>query len=259
MLNRFQLLLITGLVMGTLWAANDHFVGKWKLNPSRSKLTDEVKVESLGGNKYAFDFGSGNAETVLADGTDQPGNFESTLSVTIEGPNTWKIVRKKDGRIIITAMWNLSDDANTLTDHFTGVQSDGTSSRLDYVYKRTAGTAGFAGSWESTSEQMNSTVELQIKPYQVDGLSFNRPVEEITRNIKFDGKDYPAVGPNLPTGFVSSGRRVDARTLQLTDKIDGKIIDTQQVELSSDLRTLTIAISLAGQSKPRNIFVFERE
>src|SRR6476660_4674627 len=97
--STIQLLLVAGLVTGTFWA-NDHFVGKCKLNPSRSKLTDEMKVESVGGNKYAFDFGSGNAETIEADGTDQPGIFGTTLSVTVEGPNTWKVIRKKDGRTI---------------------------------------------------------------------------------------------------------------------------------------------------------------
>jgi len=65
-----QLLLVAFLATGTLWAANDPFVGKWKLNPSQSKLTDQMKVEAAGANKYAFDFGGGTAETVVADGTD---------------------------------------------------------------------------------------------------------------------------------------------------------------------------------------------
>ena len=47
------------LATGTLWAANDPFVDKWKLNPSKSKLTDRMKVEAAGPNKYALDFGSG--------------------------------------------------------------------------------------------------------------------------------------------------------------------------------------------------------
>jgi len=32
----FQLLLAACLVTETLWAANDPFVGKWKLNPSKA-------------------------------------------------------------------------------------------------------------------------------------------------------------------------------------------------------------------------------
>ncbi|HVH71960.1 MAG TPA: hypothetical protein VNB49_12710, partial [Candidatus Dormibacteraeota bacterium] len=107
---------------GALWAADDPFVGEWKLNPSKSKLTDEMTVETAGANKYAFDFGGGNPETILADGTDQPGNGGTTFSVTVLGPDSWKLVRKKDGRPILTGNWKLSQDGNTLTDNLTGVQ-----------------------------------------------------------------------------------------------------------------------------------------
>jgi DNA-directed RNA polymerase subunit E'/Rpb7 len=57
---------------------------------------------------------------------------------------------------------------------------------------------------------------------------------------------------------VSSGRRVNERTLELTDKIKGRITDTQRIELSPDLKTITITMNPAGQSKP-NIFMFDRE
>jgi hypothetical protein len=69
------------LAIGTLWAANDPFVGKWKVNPSKSKLTDEMKVEVAGENKYTFTFGPGAVDTIVADGTDQPAMQGTTLSV----------------------------------------------------------------------------------------------------------------------------------------------------------------------------------
>ena len=259
MLNRIcWLLLVTCSVNGTSWAADNSFVGRWKLNPSRSKLSDEMKVERVSGNKYAFDFGSGHPETVVADGTDQPGDLATTLAVTIEAPNKWKVVRKKDGATIITATWELSQDGHTLTDHFTSTSSNGTKSSLDYVYDRTAGTAGFAGTWESDSVQVNSVFEFQIQPYEEDGLSFINIAQQTTKNIKFDGKDYPGSGPSLPKGFTTSGQRVSALTLQLTDKVAGKIMDTRQVDLSPDLKTLTMTVRTMNQSKP-NILVFERQ
>src|SRR5579859_1725399 len=114
-----RLVLVGGLMAAALWAANDPFVGEWKLNASKSKLTDVMKVASVGGNKYAFDFGGGNPETIVVDGTDQPGVDGTTLSVTAEGPDSWKVVRKKDGRILITGIWELSKDGETLRDDFT--------------------------------------------------------------------------------------------------------------------------------------------
>jgi hypothetical protein len=253
----FELLLVACLGTGALWAANDPFVGEWKLNPARSKLTDQMKVESVGANKYVFDFGGGS-ETIVVDGTDQPGNFGSTLSVTVEGPGTWKVIRKKDGRMLITATWKLSKDGNTLTDDFTGIEPNGSTFNLNYVYKRTAGSSGFAGTWESTSETVNSVFVLQVRPYEGDGLSFIDPSEEETKNVKFDGKDYPNLGPNVVPGSASSVRRVNERTLEMTDKIDGKVMDAQQIELSSDLKTLTMTVHTVGRSEP-NILVFERQ
>jgi hypothetical protein len=50
---------------------------------------------------------------------------------------------------------------------------------------------------------------------------------------------------------------VNERTLEMTDKINGKIMNTQQIKLSSDLRTLTMTMQTVGRSEP-NILVFER-
>ena len=253
----FQLLLVACLAVGTLWAANDPFVGKWKLNPSKSKLTDQMKVEAIGANKYAIDFGGGT-ENIVADGTDQPGLDGTTLSITVEGPMTWKVVRKKDGRTLVTGIWKLSKDGQTLSDAFTANQSNGSTFSLDYVYKRTAGSTGFSGTWESTSEKVNSVFEIRIRPYEEGGLSFVVPAEDSTKSLKFDGKDYPNQGTNVAPGSASSGRRVDERTLEITDKKNGKTIATQKIEISLDLKTLTMTMQPVGRSKP-NILVFDRE
>ena len=258
MSNRIgRLLLVACLVISTSWAADNPFIGRWKLNPSRSKLSDEMKVERVSENKYAFDFGSGHPETIVADGTDQPADFATTLAVTVESPNKWQVVRKKDGIAIITATWELSQDNKKLTDHFTSTSSNGTKSSVDYVYERTAGTTGFAGTWESDSVQVNSVFEFQIQPYEEDGLSFINPAQQTTRNIKFDGKDYLVSGPNLPKDSTTSGHRVSALTIQLTDKLAGKIMDTRQVDLSADFKTLTMTVRTMNHSKP-NILVFDR-
>jgi hypothetical protein len=253
-----QLFLAVCLLTGTLSAATEPFTGKWKLNPSRSTLSDQMKVEAAGSNKYNLIFSGDNVETIVADGTDQPGLFGSTLSVTVEAPDSWKVVRKTDGRITIVGLWKLSADGSTLTDNFTGYRPDGSTSNLHYVYKRTAGTSGFPGTWESVTEQVNSSFELQIQPYQEDGLSFIYPGSSMTKSVKFDGKDYPGSGPNAPAGYTSSLLRVNAQTLQMTDKMNGKLFDTQQIELSADGKTLTMTTSIPGRTKP-NIMVFDRE
>jgi hypothetical protein len=243
----FQWFLISCLMTGVLWAADNPFVGDWKLNPSKSKMPDEMKVESLGANKYSFDFeGSDSVETIVIDGTDQPGEGGTTLSVTDEGPNAWKVVRKKDGRMIISANWKLSKDGNTLTDEFSLIAPNGSASTVNYVYDRRGVGAGFAGTWVSTSEAVAAdfVYVIQIRPYQGGGFSIIDSSSHQTTNVKLDGKD---------------ARLRDEHTLELTDKgSDGKVNDTQQYELSSDLKTLTLTQHITGRTEPR-VFVFERQ
>ena len=253
--HTFQLLLVACLMAGTSPAATDSFVGDWKLNPSKSKLTDVMKVENLGSGKYAFDFGGG-AESIVVNGTDQNGAYGTVLSVTVEGPDTWKVVRKKDGRMLLTARWRLSQDGNTLTDHYTEFAPNGSQSTVKYLYQRTAAGASFAGTWESTIP-ISSAFVLHIQPYEGNGLSFIRSPQD-TRNLKFDGKDYPLEGGGAAQGATSSARRVDERTLEIIDKLNGKVIRTERRELSPDLKTLTRTVRPVGQREP-NIFVFERQ
>ena len=235
------ILLIASLCAGNSWAAKDPFIGKWKLNPSRSQLTDEMRVTQVGQEKYTFDFGGGQPETIVIDGTDQPGFADTTLSVAVEGPN-WKVIRKKDGQMLLRAIWTLSKDGHSLTDDFTSFGQDGSTSHVLYVYKRTAeGGSGFAGDWASTSEEVTSPFTLQISPYDGDGLSFTGAGG--TTNVKFDGK---------------SARRLNASALERTEIYKDKVIQTRQYRLSSDLNTLTVTTHTVGHTVP-NKFVFERQ
>jgi len=95
--HEFLLLPLAFLTASAAWSADDPMLGNWKLNAQKSRLPDEMKVQSKGGNKYAFDFGGG-AETIVVDGTDQPGDGGTLLSVNAEGADTWIVERKKDGR-----------------------------------------------------------------------------------------------------------------------------------------------------------------
>jgi hypothetical protein len=272
MLSRTLQLLLVGCVMtGTLWAADNPFVGRWTVNPSMSKLYDEMKVEVAGANRYALTFGPGQTDTVVADGTDQPALNGTTLSITVKGSNNWEIIRKMKGRTLLTAYWTLSEDGKALNDALTQYLPDGvtlfsqplpngSTLFLPYVYQRTAGNSGFLGTWDSDSAKVRAGIELQIQPYEADGLSFKRSDEEMTKVIRFDGKDYPDLDPKGgDKGAASSGRRVNELSLETTEKFKGKITGTRQIELSRDLKTLTVTVHLVGQSRPQSILVYDRE
>jgi hypothetical protein len=253
-------LLALCLATTAAWAAQSPFIGEWKLDSSRSRMPDEMKVENKGGNKYEFNFGGG-AETIVADGTDQQALYGTLLSAKAEAPDTWIVARKKDGRLLLRATWKLSADGSTLTDYYREFQPDGStvSVSMDYVYKRTGtGGSGFAADWQSFKETINTPYTIEVKQFQGDGLSFTNTFQHITRNVKFDGKDYPHEGPNASSGATSSIQQRDAHTLVLTDKSKGKVTDTQEISLSADRKTLMITVLAPGSGKP-TVTVFERK
>ena len=266
----FQLLLVAGLATSSMGAENDPFVGKWKVNPSKSKLIDEMKVELAGPNKYTLTFGPDQVDTIVADGSDQPALSGTTFSITVKGPNRWEVIRKLKGRTLLTADWTLSEDGKTLNDAFTQYLPsgttlfseplpDGSKLFLPYVYERTAGNSGFVGTWDSESAKVKAGLELQIQPYEGDGLSFKRSDEQVVKKVKLDGNDYPDLDANGgDKGTAYSGRRVNERSLEITDKSKGKTTGTRQIELSTDLKTLTMTEHLVGQSRPKSILVFDR-
>ena len=239
-------------------AAESPFIGKWKLDPSKSRMPDEIKVQNKGGNKYAFDFGGG-AETIVVDGSDQPGLDGTFLSVKAQARDTWIVERKKDGRLLLKATWRLSKDGSTLTDYYREFELDCSMLSMDYVYQRTGGGSGFAADWQSIKETINSPFLLEVKQFHSDGLSFVDPLARKTRNLKFvDAGAGHNEAPNAGKGASSALRRVGERTLVITNKYDGQLSNTEEFALSSDLKTLTMTVHLVGRDKPY-VLVFERK
>jgi hypothetical protein len=244
----------TALAASGFWTAHDPFVGTWKLDVSRSVIVDQMSVKAAGPNKYTFRFEGGPPETIVADGTDQPGVSGTTLSIKAQDSRGLKVVRKQKGRIIVSANWKLAEDGRTLHDAFTGTQPDGSTNTTDYLYKRISGTSGFTGNWESITQPVGLKVELHIQPYGGEGLSFVR--QGSVKSITFDGRDHTVAG--AAEGATASGLRHSERAMEYTDKSSGKVVDTRALTLSQDGKTLTIDVHTSGQATP-NVLVFARE
>src|SRR5690349_22823900 len=98
----FVVAIVTAIAAAGLWTASDPFVGKWELDVSRSVIVDQVVVEGAGPNRFTFRFEGGPAETIVADGTDQPALPGTTLSVKADDSRTLRVVRKRDGHVVIS-------------------------------------------------------------------------------------------------------------------------------------------------------------
>jgi translation elongation factor EF-1alpha len=52
---------------------------------------------------------------------------------------------------------------------------------------------------------------------------------------------------------MSSGQRVNAHTLDVTDKVKGEVMDHTKFEVSPDGKTLTLTVRGAGQANAQTV------
>ena len=105
-------------------------------------------------------------------------------------------------------------------------------------------------SYEAVGDKIKATVD------GVDGKG-NPTHNEWTG--KFDGKDYPVTGD--PNSDARAYKTVDARTLDLTVKKDGKVTMTGKIVVSADgkSRTLTASGTDSAGKKTTSTSVYDKQ
>jgi len=239
-------------------AADDSFVGKWKFNPDKSQMNGlDYKIEDAGGGQYKFIFGD-DAETLTLDGKPHVTKYGDTWSIKTTGPNSWESTNELDGKVTNKSKWTVSTDNQTFTSVDETTRPDGSTGRSEATFKRTAGTTGLAGTWQTTSVKVLSPTSITIAKWQGDGYTRSNPTFKETLDFKLDGKDYTPKGPRVAKGVTVTAKKIDDHSMELTYKLKGKTTETDKYEVSADGKTLTQTVTYAGVSKPE-IDIWDRE
>lgn len=259
MLTRaLSLFVFTCLVAAPLLAADNSMIGKWKFDPDKSQLTGlQYKIEDAGGGQYRFIFGD-DVETLTLDGKEHVTKFGDSWSIKAAGPSSWESTIKRDGKVTSKAKWSISEDGQTFTSTDEDTRPDGSTGRSEAALKRTGGTSGLVGSWESTSVKILSPTTIEIAKWQGDGYSRINPVYKERLDFKLDGKEYTPAGPRVAKGTSVTARKIDDKSIELTYKLKGKTTETDKLEFSADGKMLTQTVTYAGMSKPE-VDVYNRE
>ena len=221
------------------------FDGTWRLDLSKAQLPKKP-------DKYLLQNGTYKCETcappfeVKADGQDQKVTghpYFDTMSVRVVNAKTVELTSKKNGRIVGTGKEQVSDDGNQLVEEFTwqpetsSKQQNGkaVSTRVE---KGPPGSHAISGSWRGQKLQ-DFSEEAMIVTYKStgDGLSMKAGTGE-SYDAKFDGKDYPFKGDPGVTSV--SLKKINANTLEETDKRDGKAIFVSRVTVLPDGKTMKV-------------------
>jgi hypothetical protein len=238
--------------------ADDPFIGTWRLNLARSKLTGQtIEITQIPGNGYKFQEDE-HSDLIFADGLDHPTHFGETMAVTQKKTDTWEITYKSLGRVLMNTIWHVSKDGQTLTYTATGARPNGQRFNNQMTAKRTSGNSGLAGTWETTAVSLSSPREIYIEPWDAAGQSITFPGRKQTIRMKFDGKEYPEHGPTVEAGSTSSGRRIGDRTIETTERVKGKVVETARATISEDGKTHTIIVTEPNDPTPV-ILLYERE
>ena len=75
----------------------------------------------------------------------------------------------------------------------------------------------------------------------VDGVGTDGKPSHNEWTGKFDGKDYPLTGD--PAADTRSYKKIGARTLELTNKMGGKVVVSGKIVVSADGKSRTVSIS----------------
>ena len=246
------------LTLAPILSAADPLVGAWKLNRDKSDFTGQTEtIASLGNNKYRFTYGSAVSFVTTADGTDQPSTPGSTVAITIQDPNTWKIVSKSNGGPPFESMLKLSPDSKTITSEGSAKRPDGSDYKSTAELKRVSGSSGFAGTWQVTNTKSASEVLLRFDPTSNGGLEMSWPKDKVSVTLSMDGKDCLVTGPTVPADSTTSAKRVGANGLHMVDKLKGKEMDTVDLKVSPDGKVLTMTEHDAGIKKT-TVSVYDR-
>jgi hypothetical protein len=223
------------------------FDGTWRLDLSKAQLPKKPDIYLLQNGTYKCETCAPPYE-VKADGQDHKitGHpFFDTLSVRVVNDKTVELTEKKNGKIVGTDKSTVSEDGNQLVDEFTwqpeasNKQQSGKAASTR-VAKGPAGSHAISGSWRGEKLQ-DFSQEALILTYKSagDGLTMKAGTGE-SYDAKFDGKDYPFKGDPGVTSV--SLKKINANTIEETDKRDGKVIFVSRMTISPDGKTMKIDV-----------------
>ena len=92
-----------------------------------------------------------------------------------------------------------------------------------------------------------------------EGVNAEGAATKVQYTAQFDGKDYPLTGS--PTADQTSLKRLDARTIERTDKKGDKVVATLTRVVSEDGKTMTVTTTgtnAQGQAM-NNVTVWEKQ
>jgi hypothetical protein len=218
------------------------FTGTWVFSTQSGQFSGKPLTQALQNGVYTCDTCVPKLK-VSADGKDHElkgSPYADMISVRMLDDRSIEIVRKKNGKVVGTTKDTVSEDGKTLVSEWSFVADNGQTGNGKATSTRVAdgpkGSHKTSGSWQTASLQ-DASASIMTVTFKAteDSLSMSDQLGD-SYEAKFDGKDYPYKGDPGVTSV--SLKKIDANTIEETDKRDGNVIFVSRLTVSADGQTL---------------------
>jgi len=227
--------------------AESHFAGTWKGDLSTAKVSAQPDIFLLQDGIYTCKTCKPQMK-VAADGKDHSVSgvpYYDVFNVAMLDERTIVQTGKRAGKTVFTARFSVSPDGSSATTDFTdATATSGAPVSGTIVWRRVAsgppGSHAISGSWsEGPLKVSDNGVTITLK---VSGntLSLTSPTGS-SYVAQLDGTEAPYSGDPGVTSV--SVRKLDERTLEETDKLDGKPVVEWRWRFHPDGKTAQVRIT----------------
>jgi hypothetical protein len=230
--------------------AQSPFDGTWHVNIAQAKFSPKPIVFYLSQGWYHC-VSCSPAYDVKADGTDQAvtGQTYDTVSVKEVDPKTIELVTKKGDKVTNEQTRTVSANGKELTVKITAHPMNGDQpvteeAMAKLVGEAPAGVHATSGNWQL--EKIKESDNGLTVTYKTSGdqLTMSEPTGE-TYTAKLDGTDAPITGSY--TVDTVSLRKIDAKTLEETEKRAGTVVEVNKITANGKSMTIVSDNKLTGR------------
>ena len=240
---RIHFALAAVMLISSVTMAQSPFNGTWRPDPQRPGPDRKPDVIQLVSGEYGCQ-SCKPPYKVKADGTDQPISGSTrfdTLRVTVVDDRTITKTAKKAGATVVESRVQVSPDGRELTERqLLSDMGPRTVSLTSHSSRLSAGPQGshrVSGSWHLIETDLTNHDEDTIYSVAGDTLTMS---DQMGRSFaaKLDGTDAPYRGD--PKFTAVSVKLIDERTLEESDKKDGKVVQINRWAVDPDGKTIHV-------------------
>jgi hypothetical protein len=252
-------LVVALLVLRGVSAGQSPFDGLW-VNKMGERLPEEPISYSLTEETFRCSCAIGGIE-INPDGSDHKTPemaYWDTLNVQAVDAHTVVLLAKKAGRTMFTEVDSVSQDGKTLTQMVKDTTEAETVTIETQSHRVEGGPAGshtVSGTWKAFKASRSLNGSLIKYTCTKDSFSAESALGE-RYTAKFDGKFYPV--EDDPGHTMVSAKLLNARTVELTSKRNGRIVSVSRLSVAPDGNSIHAVFENEG-SDSKTEFDFEKQ